>query len=252
MSAFEMEPLTVVIVLSGAVAAGFVQGFAGFGSTLAALPIFALALDARTAVPAGCLMALCLNAALMIRLHGHIRKGWLAVLLGASLPGAALGVVFLDVVPDAALQALLGAAALYAGLRLLRTGPPESSPGKVWAAAAGALSGFMGVSIGINGPPIVAWIARQPWDSRTVKATLTSYFLLAGLVIVGSQTAGGMFTADALRVFYLSLPALGLGIWAGAGSCGRLGEVVFRRCFLGFLTVMGAVLLARTAIVLFS
>lgn len=242
-----MELLAASVVLGAAGLAGFAQGFAGFGSTLVALPILGLVLPARTAVPAACLMALCLNAALVARLHGNIRRGWLALLVASSLPGAALGVMLLGAAPDLVLKGLLGAATLYAAARLLRAGAPEAAPGGGWAAAAGVLAGFMGVSIGVNGPPIVAWMARQPWDARTVKATLTSYFLLAGLVIVGTQAAGGMFNAKTLHVFALSLPALAAGIWAGSASSGRLGETVFRRAFLGFLGVMGTVLLVRAA-----
>lgn len=243
-----MELLSAFVILGAAGLAGFAQGFAGFGSTLVALPILGLILPARTAVPAGCLMALCMNAFLVAGLHGHIRRGWLALLVGTSLPGAALGVMLLGAAPDLVMKGLLGAATLYAAARLLRKGEPEAAPGGGWAVAAGVLAGFMGVSIGVNGPPIVAWMARQPWDARTIKATLTSYFLLAGLVIVGTQAAGGMFTAGTLHVFALSLPALIAGIWAGSASSGRLGELVFRRAFLGLLGGMGTVLLVRAAV----
>jgi len=247
-----MELVSASVILGAAGLAGFTQGFAGFGSTLVALPILGLVLPARTAVPAACLMALCLNVVLVARLHGHIRRGWLALLVASSLPGAALGVMLLGAAPDQVLKGILGAATLYAAARLFQKGTPETAPSGGWAAAAGVLAGFLGVSIGVNGPPIVAWMARQPWDGRTVKATLTSYFLLAGFVIVGTQAAGGLFTAGTLQVFALSLPALAVGIWAGGASCGRLSEAVFRRAFLSLLGVMGTVLLVRAGAGLFG
>ncbi len=242
-----MTAISLAAVLAAAMVGGFVQGFAGFGSTLAALPIMTLALDAGAAVPAGCLMALCVNIVLVARLRAHIRTRALLGLVCASLPGAALGLVFMGAVPDAALKGLMGAATLYAAWKLSHAGPAVTAPGKGWAAVAGTAAGFLGVSIGINGPPIVAWTARQPWDAASVKATLTGYFFLTGLVIVGGQAANGLFTPTALTAFVWSLPALTLGLWAGLASCGRVGERVFRLAFLGLLAITGASLSAGAA-----
>ncbi len=232
--------------------AGFVQGFAGFGSTLAAIPIMTLALGAGVAVPACCLMAVCINVILTTRLRGHIRMRALAGLVCATLPGAALGIYFMDAVPENVLKGIMGAATLYAAWRLISAGPAVTAPGKGWAAAAGLLAGFLGVSIGINGPPIVAWTARQPWNAPTMKGTLTAYFLLAGIVIVAGQAASGLFTPLAFQAFLYSLPALGLGLWAGGASCGKAGEKAFRFAFLGLLAVTGASLFAGSLAVFFG
>ena len=49
--------------------AGFTQGFAGFGSTLVAMPMLVALLGVRTAVPVGCLMAVTINVMLTQRLR---------------------------------------------------------------------------------------------------------------------------------------------------------------------------------------
>jgi uncharacterized protein len=54
--------------------------------------------------------------------------------------------------------------------------------------------------------------------------------------MIGSATA---------MMFFLGLPALGLGTWAGLKSFGWLDEAGFRRVVLGLLLLSGVSLLFR-------
>ena len=86
-----MDASTLIITALAAGLAGFTQGFAGFGSTLAALPLLGAILPVRTAVPVSCLMALCINLLLTSRLKADIRWRPLVRILACSLPGMVLG-----------------------------------------------------------------------------------------------------------------------------------------------------------------
>ena len=79
----------ILISFSSALLAGFIQGFSGFGSVLVALPILLTALPVRTAVPLVSLMALAINAVMVSRLRGHMRKEPIRILLACSIPGMA-------------------------------------------------------------------------------------------------------------------------------------------------------------------
>lgn len=238
-----MDSLTLAAITAAAGFAGFTQGFAGFGSTLVALPLLGMVLDVRTAVPVCCLMALVINSVLVARLYRHVQRESLGWLIAASLPGMAIGAWMLGIAPEGALKGLLGASVLLVAVHSLGFGQPKAPSRKEWVALAGLVAGCLGVCIGINGPPVVAWAARQPWSRNTLKATLTSYFLLAGIAIVGVQSAKGFVTRHVLLLFALALPALAAGLWAGAACCGRLGDAAFRRCVLALLAVTGGVLL---------
>ncbi|EMG36699.1 putative permease [Desulfocurvibacter africanus PCS] len=238
-----MDTLTLVAITAAAGFAGFTQGFAGFGSTLVALPLLGMVLDVRTAVPVCCLMALVVNVVLVARLHRHVQRGPLGWLIVASLPGMAVGTWMLGIAPEGLLKGLLGASVLLTVVHSLRSDQPKVPSRKEWVALAGLLAGCLGVCIGINGPPIVAWAARQPWSRSALKATLTSYFLLAGIGIVGVQTANGLVTRHVLLLFVVAIPALAAGLWAGGAYCGRMSDTAFRRCVLALLAITGATLL---------
>ncbi len=251
---------TLGAVSAAALAAGFTQGFAGFGSTVIALPLLVAVLGMRVAVPLGCLMALTINVALVGRLFGHMRRGPLTVLLLTSLPGMAVGGRLLSVAPEAWLEGLLGAMVLAFTVFAARTAPTGNDDGAapplhaagtplrhVVTVAVGLVSGALGAAVGINGPPVVAWAMRQGWGRHALKATLVGYFLLAGVGIVGAQGLHGELTGRVLLLFCAGLPALAAGLYGGHLCFGRLDEAAFRRVLLGLFAVSGAGLLWRAA-----
>lgn len=252
---------TLGAVSAAALAAGFTQGFAGFGSTVIALPLLVAVLGMRVAVPLGCLMALAINVALVGRMLGHVRRGPLTVLLLTSLPGMAVGGRLLSVAPEAWLEGLLGAMVLAFTVFAARSVPGADGGAvpvpSVDAAgtplrhavtvAVGLVSGALGAAVGINGPPVVAWAMRQGWGRHALKSTLAGYFLLAGVGIVGVQGLHGEITGRVLLLFCVGLPALAAGLYGGHLCFGRLDEAAFRKVLLGLFAVSGAGLLWRAA-----
>ena len=118
-------------------------------------------------------------------------------------------------------------------------------PGRLLGLVAGFVAGCMGAAIGVNGPPIVAWVSRQGYDRNAARATLTTFFLLAGIGVVASQTVAGLVTADVLRAYVTAVPALLLGLGAGMAGCGRIGEKGFSWAVLFVLALSGASLLVQ-------
>uniref|UniRef100_B8DKE1 Probable membrane transporter protein n=1 Tax=Nitratidesulfovibrio vulgaris (strain DSM 19637 / Miyazaki F) TaxID=883 RepID=B8DKE1_NITV9 len=250
---------TLGAVSAAALAAGFTQGFAGFGSTVIALPLLVAVLGMRVAVPLGCLMALAINVVLVGRMFGHVRRGPLTVLLLTSLPGMVVGGRLLSVAPEAWLEGLLGAMVLAFTVFAARTASAADADGAtapalhvagaplrhVVTVAVGLVSGALGTAVGINGPPVVAWAMRQGWGRHAMKATLAGYFLLAGVGIVGAQGLHGELTGRVLLLFCAGLPALAAGLYGGHLCFGRLDEAAFRKVLLGLFAVSGAGLLWR-------
>ena len=122
-------------LMLAAFAGGFTQGLAGFGSTLVALPLLALVLDLKVAVPVCTTLAVTLNLVMIVRLRGHVRRGLLVLLIVSSLPAMPFGAYILRVVSGDWLKVAL-AAALFAFVAAQgRPGAQASTAGRgrrVW------------------------------------------------------------------------------------------------------------------------
>ena len=52
-------------------------------------------------------------------------------------------------------------------------------------------------------------------------------------------TAGHLFSTDILKLFFMGLPALLVGLWVGLKLYGRLNDATFRKVILILLQVSG-------------
>lgn len=242
-----MDVASIGVLCLAGLCGGFTQGLAGFGSTLIALPILALVFDLKLAVPVGTTLALILNVVMVARLRRYIRFKTLFLLIAAALPGIPLGVYALGTLPEHWLKTVLALAILAFVGNQWRGSCDLTPAGRSWGVVAGFVSGCMSGAIGINGPPIVAWVCRLGLDRNTMRATLVAYFLLTGCAVVASQILAGLVTGAVVARTAVALPALFLGIAAGVGLCGRISETAFRRVVLFVLAATAVSLLLQGA-----
>ena len=230
--------LCVVVFL-----AGLLQGFTGFGSVLLALPLLALFLDVKTAVPLMAMAGLLLNAFLVIPLRRHLAWKKIRPLLAGSIPGVPCGVYLLRALDGRAIMLLLGAVLLLYGLYGLviwteRRTPPRA-PREGWAYLLGFLAGALGGGFSTPGPPVIVYTSMQPWTKDEIKATLQGFFLISGVLIVLAQAASGLVTPEALHYFYVSILPILAGTWLGHFFYGKIPEIVYRRVVFIMLILLG-------------
>lgn len=239
---------TIILLLAVGVFAGFIQGLTGFGSVLVALPLLALFLDMKTAAPLAGLLSVGVSGVLALRLRGQLQWPLVWPLLASALPGALLGVLALGLLPERALQVCLGVLLLAVALAGLGSGGRPTELGRLWAWLAGFSSGFLGGSMGAYGPPVVAYLAFTGWDKRVILAVMTGCFLGMGLMVALLQALGGLIGGHTLLLAGVSLPALGLGVAAGAYCFARLPSGTYRHLLMGILFVLGLTMLAKAGL----
>ena len=89
--------------------AGFIQGLSGFGSVLLSLPLLALFLDVKTAIPVVALFGVALTIFLLVQLRQHWDWKKIYPLCLGSIPGAPVGVWFLNRTETHLIQWTVGA-----------------------------------------------------------------------------------------------------------------------------------------------
>lgn len=236
----ELAVAAAIIVLAAAV-----QAVTGFGFVLLGLPLLALVFDAHTAVVA------CIAAGLVVCGWGWLQERasvdfspmrWL--LLGTVL-GVPLGLFVFTRIGERALLFGIGVFVLISALLLGRRVSVRA--GRGLATGAGVLSGFLLVTTGTNGPPLV--IALQAARLRPVpmRATLQALMAIQGTLGVVMLGAANRVTPQVLWILAVALPAIVVGWALGERIFHRMSEQTARRAVLVALVINGLVLITTAA-----
>ena len=221
----------------------FVQGVAGFGLALVMMPLLSQMLGVTAAAPLVALIAAVAELTILLRYRQAVNFSAIWRLALASVIAAPLGVFGLRWLPaDVALTGLGLVVSGYAIYALLRLHLPElvhSSWAYVFGFAAGLLSGAYNTS----GPAYVIYGSCRRWEPAEFKGNLQGVFLTSGLTTILSHALSGHYTPMVWQYWLLALPAVALGLWAGARVDKKLNPKLFRQLILWLLLIIGARLL---------
>ena len=228
-------------LLAGTVflAAGFVQGLTGFGSALVAIPLLSLLMDVKTAVPLCTLNGMIITMYLGWRLRNHLHWHRIWPLLLGSLPGVLAGVTLLKKVDSAAIRTGIGLLLISYSVFNLLVRPRPVNPGRSWAILAGFLTGAIGAAFSAGGPPVIIYTSMTSWKKDVIKATLSGFFVLNGVVTVTVHAASGITTRTVLGYFAVAAPCVLAGTILGSQVYGRIRRDTYIRLIYCFLIAMG-------------
>ena len=221
----------------------------GFGDAVVAMPLLAMAVGLKTASPLVAFMGPTISLMILAGNWRRIELKSATRLIVASLLGIPFGIYGLAHVPEEPLKALLGLLILLYGIIGLakpRARIRNEEPWLPWSV--GWIAGVLGGAYNTNGPPVVAYGMLKGWPPEDFRATLSGYFLPTGLMVLAGHGLAGMWTAEVLRGYLHSLPAIVLGVVLGGLLNKRIPHPLFAGLVNGCLAAMGALLLLRTLI----
>lgn len=197
---------TIFIAMAIVFVGSFVQSAIGFGLAIIAAPI--LFPIAPEYVPGPISVTAFVLASLNAFKHKEsIAIGGLKVALIGRIPGSILGAMLLLYVSTQTLSLWLGILVLIALLISLL--PFRIEPTPIRMAVAGLLSGFMGTSSGIGGPPMALLLQHQ--EANALRGNLSAFFMCSSLISIAVLIAVGHFTVQHLLISLPLIPA----VWAG-------------------------------------
>ena len=194
--------LAAVAVAGGAA----VQGVVGFGASLFAVP-FLLLIEPRLVPGPATIGGMILNVLMLLGHRAHTDRRGLAWIVVGMLPGTALAGFALAAFNHDDLAILSGAAILVAvGLSAF-----GRTPGRAvrWLVSAGVLSGFMGTTAAVSGPPLA--LLYQHEDGPTIRGTLPPAFLVGAIVTLITLAAAGRLPASDWAIGAALAPASAAG-----------------------------------------
>ncbi|MFT3725984.1 MAG: sulfite exporter TauE/SafE family protein [Hyphomonadaceae bacterium] len=235
----------LAIVIGGAVLAGFVQGLSGFAFSLAALSVWAWAVEPQTAAPMAVFGSLVGQViALPVTWRGTDTRRLAPFVIG-GLVGVPLGIFLLGVLDPAGFKLGLGIFLLvYCPAMFFAPSDWVVRWGGKWAdGVAGWIGGVCGGIGGLAGGIPTLWCTLRGWDKDTQRGVMQAFNICMHVAtLTGYVVAGGHITGETLKLFAIITPALAVPVILGALVFRRLDQKQFRRIVLALLFVSGVVL----------
>ena len=238
----------LILLLGGAIVAGFVQGLSGFAFSMVAMSFWVWGLDPKLASVMAVFGSLTGQLVAMASVRRGLHLGTLGPYLAGGLLGIPLGVYLLPMLdPKVFKQALGGLLLVWCPAMLLSGKFPHIRWGGRFAdGIAGLAGGFMGGLGGITGAIPTLWSSLRGLEKSEQRAVIQNFNLATLAVTFVAYAATGVITVAMLP--YLPLVALALLIPArlGVRVYARLSQESFRKLVLLLLSFSGAALLVSS------
>lgn len=245
---FGLELWQIGLAVAVTLGAGFVKGAVGFAMPMIMISAFGSFLPKETA------LALLILPTLVTNIAQAFRQGWRAAWdsVVANRRHIAMVVIFLAIsaqfvtlIPQAAMNVLLGAPILAFALwqlagRSLAIRIEHRARVEI---VLGIIGGLYGGISGVWGPPLIVYLLSIGAGKQETVRVQGVVFLIGAAVLTLAHLGSGVLNADTLPLSaMMALPA-SLGLWAGFQMHDHLDAVRFRRWTLVLLALTGANLL---------
>lgn len=234
---------------AGAVAGGFINGLAGFGTALFALGFWLQILPPELAVPMAGVSAVVpgLQGAWVVRKDILNQPRRLSRFLVPGLLGVPLGVTALSIVNPDQLKLAIGLMMVfYGGYFSFKHALPELERSKpIVDIAVGLLGGILGGLASLSGAIPAIWCSLQSWSKSETRAVLQSFniFVLTATAVLFMLK--GLYTVEMLKLIALTLPLSMIASILGLSLFKRLSTDRFRRLIILMMLASGVALLIR-------
>lgn len=238
----------VLLLVTGAVVAGFVQGIAGFAFGMVAMSFWVWGIEPRVAAVMAVFGSLSgqLLSALTVR-RGLSASTLLPFLAGGAV-GIPIGVWALPLLNPAVFKLTIGALLVVCCPAMLVSGriPRITGGGRMADGLAGAAGGIMGGLGGFTGVVPSLWCTLRGYEKDLQRSVIQNFNLAALSVTMVTYVVAGVVTEDMLPKFAIVLPALVVPSVLGARVYMGLDQVMFRRVVLTMLSGAGMVMIAAS------
>ncbi|MGI9420792.1 MAG: sulfite exporter TauE/SafE family protein [Geminicoccaceae bacterium] len=242
-----MSVEVVLFILVGAVFGGFVNGLAGFGTSLFALGWWLQVMPPADAVALSLAMSLLSGVQGVILVRRAIEPGRLARFLLPALAGIPIGLALLDRIDAAVLKLVVAVFLLaYGAFFAFRRKLPElTRPTPFMDGIVGFLGGFFGAVAGLSGALPTVWLSLRTWPKATRRAVLQPFNMvvlgLAALLLAWN----GVYDRDVLIATAIAAPATLLGAQLGIFLFKRINDADFRRLLIFLMLASGLAILLQ-------
>jgi uncharacterized membrane protein YfcA len=237
----EIVTLSFVVAVAVVVFAGVAYGLAGFGFVMVSVPPLLLLYPPQTAVTTGILLSMLTGWMILPSAWRETQMRTVLALLPGALLGIGLGIAVLRVLETNAVKLLASIVVVLFAAAMIRGWTPRGMRSRFAPGIAGMLSGALGATTGMNGPPVVLLFVARQYEVHAFRASLVTYFLLVNIVAMAARVWAGETGWTDVQTALLLLPAAVVGTTIGRRLVHRVQLATFRRLVLFMVLVAGLI-----------
>ncbi len=197
---------TITLSILAVCFGSLVQSVTGLGAGLIIVPL--LALISYDLIPGPIIFAsLALTTVMAYRGRHEIKYSNLKLVITGILAGSIIASICLSVIPVTKIGLTFGVLILIAVLLSIKA--PEIKFSYKTLLGIGALSGFMGTSVGIGGPVLALLYQHQ--NGPVIRATLAFLFFISSIIMLVALHFVGRFSLDELLSGIILIPGFIIG-----------------------------------------
>lgn len=227
--------IAVAVIFIGA----YVQCSIGFGLAIIAAPVLFLIDPLYVPAPIT-ISALTLSFANAYRHWHSISFAGLKYAILGRVPGTVAGGLLLLWIDQRALALWLGISVLIAVLLSLANVVLKPTAGALFTA--GFLSGFMGTSSSVGGPPMALVLQHQ--NNDYIRANLAAFFVVSCMLSLAMMAAVNRFGLQEMLISLPLMPATLVGYWVATKTLHLISHQNLRRFSLILCAVAGGAAIA--------
>jgi uncharacterized protein len=236
---------TVLEVCSILFLATVIRSTFGFGEALFAVPLLALVIPVKLAVPVAAVVSVTVALLILLQDWKHVHAQSAGRLVISTLFGIPLGLFVLKTVAEPKVKGALAIIILLFALYSLVTRNPREFRDDRFAWLFGFAAGLLGGAYSMNGPPLVVYGSLRRWSPVQFRATLQGYFLPSSAMVVIGYWATGLATTRVGRLYMWSLPGVIIAVFLGRLLNRRIHPAHFRAFLYVALALIGCILLIQ-------
>jgi uncharacterized membrane protein YfcA len=236
-----------IVLLAGFIVAlgHFIKGLSGFASALFAIPLLALFLDIKFVVPVFLLFDFISGIILTIQNRKFIDRGEAFLLLSGLVIGTGIGTYFLVSFGNEVLKKVFGIMVILFALKILILDNEKTKRqiNRIWGPVSGFVGGCVGGMFGLNGPPMVLYLAHQIKNKQVFRATLYGVFFTDACYRLVLYSFSKLITIEAIKFAVYLTPFLLIGLFLGSKLHAKINENIFKKIIASILMATGVFLI---------
>lgn len=236
---------TFILLMLAVLFAALMRAFSGFGFAMMAVPVFSLFLLPADAVVLAAILTLSVSAITYKAWWGQFNVRVFLPMLGGSVVGTAIGVLFLTTASTTEFQLWIGITVVVACVFVSRLKPGVGGEIRFLPSATGVASGLMNGAFAIPGPPVIAYAMICIPEPAKSRAFLMAFFFASNAIAFGMFLNAGVVTTTPLVLLLVAMPVMIMGDRLGAWLFHRVGGAAYRPVAFVVSMAIGVALIVK-------